>query len=85
MCACRPKRARARAAKGASLTDAHTRHTCAPLVLLLTHTTTPAGIYVIKGVGWVRDGAARREREERLTLRELGLQVGDYLDIMYVT
>jgi hypothetical protein len=34
-------------------------------------------------VGWVKDGA-RREREERLTLKELGHQVGDYLDIMYV-
>ncbi len=40
---------------------------------------------MIKGVGWVRDGAARREREERLTLKEVGLQVGDYLEIMYVT
>jgi hypothetical protein len=44
----------------------------------------PVGLYVIKGVGWVKDGAGRREREERLTLKELGHQVGDYLDIMYI-
>jgi hypothetical protein len=55
---------------------------------LLRHSTFAllfcAGLYVIKGVGWVKDGAGRREREERLTLKELGHQVGDYLDIMYI-
>ena len=50
-----------------------------------THCWPAAGLFVIKGVGWVRDGAARREREERLTLREVGLERGDYLDVMYVT
>ena len=43
-----------------------------------------AGIHVIKGVGWVKDGANRREREEKNTLRDVGFVTGDYLDIMYV-
>ena len=67
-------------------------HTRASARALLHHATPPpppllshcAGLYVIKGVGWVKDGAGRREREERLTLKELGHQVGDYLDIMYI-